>query len=98
MIPVQEGGVYTLTLHFSETWFTPPNSVNGIGSRVFDVYCNGTTLLKNFDILKEAGGASNRAVTRVFRHVAASPLGKLELTFVPVANYALVNAIEITSE
>ena len=97
MIPVPEGGVYTLTLHFSETWFMP-NSIGGIGSRVFDVYCNGTTLLKNFDILKEAGGISNHAVVRVFHHVAASPLGKIELTFVPVANYALINAIEVVSE
>ena len=49
-IPVVEGGVYTVILHFAENWFTPPNSVGGVGSRVFDVYCNGTTLLKGFDI------------------------------------------------
>jgi hypothetical protein len=97
-IPVMEGGLYTVVLHFSETWFTTPNSIGGVGSRVFDVYCNGTTLLKDFDILKEAGGIANRAVIRVFRHVPASPLGKIDLTFVPVANYALINAIEVIEE
>ena len=97
-IPVVEGGLYTVALHFSETWFTPPNSIGGVGSRVFDVYCNGTMLLKGFDILKEAGGIANRAVIRVFRHVPASPLGKIDLTFVPVANYALINAIEVIEE
>jgi hypothetical protein len=96
-IPVQESRFYTVTLHFSETWFKP-GTLGGVGSRIFDVYCNGTTLLKNFDILKEAGGLSNHAVVRIFRHIPASPLGKLDLTFVPVANYALINAIEVESE
>jgi hypothetical protein len=97
-IPVAEGGLYTVILHFSETWFTPANSLGGLGSRVFDVYCNGTTLLKGFDILKEAGGVANQAVVRVFHHVPASPIGKVELTFVPIANYALINAIEVIGE
>jgi hypothetical protein len=94
-IPVVEGSLYTVRLHFVEPWFT--QSDRGIGSRVFDVYCNGTTLLKDFDILKEAGGGK-RAVVRVFHGVAASPQGKLDLTFVPVVNYALVNAIEVVEE
>lgn len=97
-IPVVEGGVYTLILHFSENWFTPPNSKVGVGSRIFDVYSNGTTLLKGFDILKEAGGIANRAVVRVLHHVPASPLGKIDLTFVPIVNYALINAIEVIEE
>lgn len=95
-IPVVEGGRYTVTLHFAETWFATPNSPGGPGSRVFDVYCNGTTLLKNFDILKE--GPSNRAVLKVFHSVQASPQGKLNLQFVPIVNYATVNAIEIVEE
>jgi hypothetical protein len=97
-VPVIEDGRYTVILYFAETWFTSPNSNGGVGSRVFDVYCNGTTLLKNFDILREAGGVANRAVMRVFHHIPASPLGKIDLAFVPVANYALVNAIEVVEE
>lgn len=95
-IPVLEGGHYTVTLHFAETWFATPNSPGGPGSRVFDVYCNGTTLLKSFDILKE--GPSNRAVVKVFHGVSASPQGKLNFEFAPIANYATVNAIEIVEE
>lgn len=97
-IPVAEGGSYTVVLHFSETWFAPPNALGGVGSRVFDVYCNGTTLLQGFDILKEAGGIANRAVVRTFHHVRPSPLGKIDLTFTPVVNYALINAIEVTQD
>jgi hypothetical protein len=91
-IPVVEGGRYTLRLHFSEPWFT--QSDRAIGSRVFNVYCNGTTLLNDFDILKEAGGGK-RAIVRIFHNIPASPQGKIDLTFVPVVNYALVNAIEV---
>jgi len=97
-IPVVEGGKYTITLYFAETWFTSPDSQGGIGNRVFDVYCNGQTLLKDFDILKETGGAGNRPVVKVFHNIPSSAQGTLNLTFVPTKNYALVSAIEVTEE
>jgi hypothetical protein len=97
-IPVVEGDKYTITVHFAETYFTSSDSLGGIGSRVFDVYCNGRTLLKDFDILKETGGAGNRPVVKVFHNIPASAQGKLNLTFVPTKNYALVNAIEVSEE
>ena len=96
-IPVVEGSRYTVRLHFAESWFAHVTPGSGIGNRVFDLYCNGQTLLKNFDILKEAGGGL-RAVVRVFHGIRASPQGKLDLTFLPVVNYALVNAIEVFEE
>jgi hypothetical protein len=97
-IPVATGRQYGLTLHFAETYFGPQNSGGGgAGSRLFDVYCNGVTLLRNFDIFKEAGGA-DRAVQKTFHALPASPSGKLFLTFVPVKNYACVNAIEVVDE
>jgi hypothetical protein len=97
-IPVVPGGHFTLTLHFSETWFSASSPNGGVGSRVFDVYCNGSTLLKNFDILEAAGGSGRRAVDRVFHNIPASPLGKLDITFVPVTNYAIINALEVVQE
>jgi hypothetical protein len=97
-IPVATGRQYGLTLHFAETYFGPQNSGHGgPGSRLFDVYCNGVALLRNFDIFKEAGGA-DRAVQKTFHALPASAAGKLFLTFVPVKNYACVNAIEVVDE
>jgi hypothetical protein len=96
-IPVVEGSRYTVRLHFVEPWFTLADPAGGIGSRVFNVYCEGTTLLKDFDILKEAGGGK-RALVREFHGIPASPQGKLDLTFEPVVNYALLNAIEAVEE
>jgi hypothetical protein len=89
-IPVIEGGRYTVKLYFSEPFFT---QAIGIGSRVFNVYCDGTTLLKDFDILKEAEGA-RRALVREFHGIWASPQGKIDINFVPIVN----NAIEVVEE
>jgi len=97
-IPVATERQYGLTLHFAETYFGPQNPGHGgAGSRVFNVYCNGVTLLRNFDIFKEAEGA-NRAIEKTFHALPASAMGKLVLTFVPVKNYACINAIEVIDE
>lgn len=96
-IPIAEGR-YAVTLHFSEAWFGPGKPVGGgEGSRLFDVYANGVALLRSFDIFKTAG-AENRAVTRTFRGLTPNAQGKLMLQFVPVKNYACVNAIEVVAE
>ncbi len=84
-------------LHFAELYFGPQlGASGGVGSRVFNVFCNGQTLLKDFDIFKEAG--SLRVVTKSFQGIAPSAQGKIKLTFEPVANNATVSAIEIIEE
>jgi hypothetical protein len=89
-------GKYRLTLHFAETWFgTPQNTQPAVGSRLFNVFANGTALLRNFDIAKEAGGA-NRAIVKTFDNLEPNAQGELVLEFVPVINYACLNALEIT--
>ncbi len=96
-IPVAPGK-YTVTLHFAETYFGQQNpGAGGVGSRIFSVYCNGAILLPNFDIFREAGGA-NRAIEKSFRGLKPDAQGKLLLSFVPVQNYACVNAIEVVSD
>jgi len=91
-------GRYTVTLRFAETWFGPGKpSAGGAGSRIFDVYCNGIALLRNFDIFR-AAGAAQRAVEKSFPGIAPNAQGKIELSFVPVVNYACVNAIEVVDD
>ena len=97
IIPVAPGR-YGVTLRFAETWFGPGKPAGGgVGSRMFDILCNGIALVRNFDIYKEAGGAE-RPVTRTFHGLEANHQGKLILSLVPVTNYACINAIEITDE
>lgn len=101
-IPVSDGQ-YAVTLSFAESNFgvndfgTPNYQRGGAGSRLFDVYCNGIALLKDFDILG-ATGTPNLAVQKSFRGLKANGQGKLVLSFVPVRDYATVRAIEVVDQ
>ncbi|OAY48655.1 hypothetical protein MANES_06G174700v8 [Manihot esculenta] len=61
-----ENGNYTVKLQFSETAIEDGNTWRSLGRRVFDVYVQGNRVLKDFDIKKEAGGVSKRAVEKDF--------------------------------
>jgi Malectin domain len=96
MLPVVPGREYTLRMYFFEGWFgTKSGGTGGVGSRVFDVYCNGTTLLKDFDILQQQASGT---ATVIVHHVKPTAHGMLELYFAPVKNYPLINAIEVDPE
>ncbi len=96
-IPVVPGR-YTVNLKFAETYFGQKNfRESAFGLRRFNLQCNGVTLLKNFDIAREAGG-EGRALDKIFHGIQSDPQDKIVLTFVPVANYACVNAIEVIQE
>ena len=89
-IPVPQGR-YALTLHFAETYFREA------AKRVFGVFCNGSALLTDFDVFSAAGGSA-RVVTRTFHGIRPDARGKILISFAPVVNYALVNAIEVIDE
>jgi hypothetical protein len=98
-IPVAQGS-YTVKLHFLEAFFSPliPAAYcHGAGCRVFDVTCNGVSLLQKFDIVQAAGGPF-RPVIREFHGLHPNGQGKLLLSFSPWANYAEVRAIEVIDE
>ncbi len=93
-IPVAPGE-YRLTLHFAETWFGTPQSHDpAYGSRLFNVFANGIALLRNYQVIQDAGGP-NREVRKVFENLTPNAQGLLLIEFVPVENYAEVNAIEV---
>lgn len=95
-IPV-DTGTYSVALYFAEEYFGPSNpGGGGAGSRIFDVLCNGTFLLHNFDVFKEAG--MNRGLVKTFHGLTPNAQGKLMLAFVPVRNYASVYAVEVQDE
>ena len=96
-LPVADGK-YRVTLKFCEGHYGKRNSgVGGAGSRLFDVYCNGVALLRNFDIFKEAGG-EGKPIDRSFSGIRANAQGKIVLSFVPVVGMACVNGIEVMEE
>ncbi len=96
VVPVVNGGKYTLKLYFMEHWFGVENGgIGGMGSRVFDVYCNGSTLLKGFDIFREVG---SEPLVKTFQHIEPTPQGKIEIYFTPSVNYPSISAIEVLPE
>ena len=79
IVPVATGDTYTLKLYFLEHWFGVQNGgIGGAGSRVFDVSCNGSMLLKGFDILREAG---SKPLVKSFERIEPTPQGKIEIYF-----------------
>ena len=95
-IPAVPMAHYRVRLYFREPWFGKENGgIGGPGSRVFDVACNGEMLLKNFDILADGDSAP---VVKTFDNIQATAGGQIELSFMPVVNYAVINAIEVLPE
>ena len=95
-IPVVSPGKYRVTLFFFEPWFGKKDLVSGgPGSRIFDVSCNGSLILKNFDIMAEGG---TKPVAKKFDNIQPTAQGRIVLSFMPVVNYPEVNAIEVVAE
>ena len=93
ILPAVPSGSYRVRLYFREPWFGQDNGpAGGPGSRVFNVSCNGEMMLRNFDILAEGNGAP---LVKTLDHVTATTDGTIELSFLPVTNYPVVNAIEV---
>ena len=104
-IPVAPGR-YSVTLHFIEHHDGPgsaqaiqgneASASHGTNDRVFNVFCNGKTVLSNLNILDEAG--ENHPLVRKIKGLEPNAQGKLLLEFVPVTRYATVSAIEVVAE
>jgi hypothetical protein len=96
-IPVSSGR-YSLTLFFAGrhgAWDGPSTSGQGKPgvAHIFNVFCNGTALLRNFNLAWEARRSD--VVIRKFTDLEPNAQGKLLLTFVPVDGYATVTGIEV---
>lgn len=101
-IPVPPGH-YTVTLHFiehhtgPETASLPPTGeATSSQERVFNVFCNGKTILSKLNIVDEVG--ENKPLVRKIKGLEPNAQGKLLLEFVPVTRYATVSAIEVVPE
>ena len=68
-----------------------------MGSRVFDVFCNGVALMRNFDIFKEADG-EGKPLERNFAGIRPNAQGKIVLSFVPITGMACVNGIQVLED
>ncbi|KAM4083992.1 hypothetical protein ACB094_08G099100 [Castanea mollissima] len=67
-----ENGNYTVSLQFAEIAFDNTNTWRSLGRRVFDIFIQGNLVVKDFDIRKNASGASFRAVEIQYNKVQVS--------------------------
>ncbi|XP_054812316.1 probable leucine-rich repeat receptor-like serine/threonine-protein kinase At3g14840 isoform X2 [Prosopis cineraria] len=99
-------GPYTVSLHFVEIVFTDDQTYRSLGRRVFDVYIQGKRMLKDFNIVNEAGGAGKLIVRNFTVNVTS---GTLEIRFswagkgttaIPEKSVygPLISAISVTSD
>jgi hypothetical protein len=96
-LPVPDGR-YKVTLRFSEGHYGAGNTGHGgLGSRIFDVYCNGVALLREFDIYREAG-REGKPIDGTFAGIRPNAQGKIILSFVPIKGMACVNGIEVVED
>lgn len=100
-IPVTPGK-YVVTLHFIERHFhladrsQSANSQGSAGTRLFNVFCNHKLILRDLNILQQAG--QGRPLVRQVSGLEPDAQGKLLLEFVPVQYYATVTAIEVVAQ
>lgn len=87
-----EDGKYTVRLHFAETY----DGILAAGERLFSVSLNGTVVLKDLDVFKEAGGP-NKPLVMEFKGVAVTG-GKLTIDFTANVQNPEINGIEILAE
>ena len=101
-IPVTPGK-YTATLHFIEHHFhaadhglvsSEPKASSGV--RLFNVFCNRKLILRQVNILEQAG--ERRPLVRKIAGLEPDAQGKLLLEFVPLEYYATVSAIEVVPQ
>jgi hypothetical protein len=92
-IPVAPGR-YTVALDFTENYHTIWDRSPGTNARLFNVYINGVERLKDFDVYTAARGAL-KTLTRTFRDIEPTPQDKITISFEPVNDYAIVNALEV---
>ncbi|KAK8575089.1 hypothetical protein V6N12_062766 [Hibiscus sabdariffa] len=99
-------GIYTITFDFAEIQFTPDETYNRLGRRIFDVYVQDTLVWKDFNIESEAMGAlkplakqvSNVNVTNNFLEIRFTWAGKGTTRIPRRGVYGpLVNAISLVS-
>jgi hypothetical protein len=97
-IPVAPGK-YTVILHFAArhgNWdqpASPDEEKTPAVAHIFNVFCNGNALLRNFNLTQEA--RQSDVVLRRFADLQPNAQGKLLLNFVPVEGYATITGIEV---
>ncbi len=94
-IPITNGD-YRVILHFAEIFWGQPGvgASGGSNDRIFDVILEGTTVIDNYDIFTDVGGAT--ATTQTFITTVSDE--ELNILFTATTNKPKISAIEIQGD
>lgn len=94
-IPVTNGD-YRVILHFAEIFWGQPGAgvAGGDNSRIFDVSVEGTTVLDNYDLFADVGGAT--ATTKTF--IVTVTDEELNIVLSATTDYPKLSAIELEGD
>ncbi|KAL6202015.1 hypothetical protein ACLB2K_025726 [Fragaria x ananassa] len=67
-------GIYTVNLHFAEIMFQNDKTYSSLGRRIFDIYIQGSLVLKDFNIASEAGGFGIPVVKNFTTNITSNTL------------------------
>jgi Malectin domain len=95
-VPVAPDTTYTVQLHFAENYFGA-FAAKAAHPRIFSVFVNHASVLPDFDVTRNAGGAA-RALVKTFRGVRPNGYDKIVMAFEPSTEFAIVNAISVEDE
>ena len=90
-------GRYSVTFYLSESYFGTDSKPEDGDGRLFDIFANGEALVHEIDIAKQAGGP-RKGLSLTFHGLKPNAAGLLVLSFVPVKNYAVINALAVVEE
>ncbi|KAI4333052.1 hypothetical protein L6164_017906 [Bauhinia variegata] len=99
-------GNYKVKLHFAEIMFDDDGTYNSLGRRIFDVYIQRKLVLKDFNIVEEAGGLGKVIIKNFIAvvnnsnleiHLRWSGKGTTRIPFRSVYG-PLISAISVESE
>ncbi|EOA18229.1 hypothetical protein CARUB_v10006720mg [Capsella rubella] len=58
-------GDYNVNLHFAEFMFKDDQTFKSLGRRIFDIYIQGKLMVKDFNIVEEAGGVGKAVIKTI---------------------------------
>ncbi len=93
--PINSPQKVDLNLHFAELYWGVKADLGdgGVGSRIFDLVAEGTTVLKDFDIAAAAGGP-RKAIQRAIKGISVTD-GTLNLSFRASKDFPSISAISV---
>ncbi|PIA50788.1 hypothetical protein AQUCO_01200201v1 [Aquilegia coerulea] len=94
-------GIYNVSLHFAEIYFSEKTDHSILGKRVFDIAIQNETVLRDFSLKAEDGGVTKNFTANITNNILSIHLywtGKGSIYVPPQVYGPFISAISVTSD